>query len=258
MVQKGRYRRFLKQCPFMGLVLAFFCLCSIPLRAATVSLAWDAPINCTDGGALTDLAGYRLYYGTESGVYGDHVDVTNGTSTTVSNLPSGRTYYFAVTAISSSGGESDRSNELELYLPPAMVVSSGASSLPAVWKVARFGGSDLAAAEASADPDHDGVSNYAEYIAGTDPLDPGSRPHVEIAIRNGRPEVSFLALEATGAGYAEKIRSYTLQQCTNLSSGVWTPVAAATDVLALGQTVTQAVDAAQYEWCFYRVTIDLK
>lgn len=65
-------------------------------------------------GAVTDskLAGYKVYVGTRSGVYGTPVDVGNVTSYTVSNLLVGTTYYFVVTSYSSSGSESPYSNEV--------------------------------------------------------------------------------------------------------------------------------------------------
>ncbi len=35
--------------------------------AGTITLAWDAPTTNTDGTPLTDLAGYKIYYGPTSG-----------------------------------------------------------------------------------------------------------------------------------------------------------------------------------------------
>jgi predicted RNase H-related nuclease YkuK (DUF458 family) len=58
-----------------------------------------------------DLAGYKLYVGTRSGVYSRTVDVGKMTSYSIS-LPKGATYFFAVTAYDSSGNESVRSAEL--------------------------------------------------------------------------------------------------------------------------------------------------
>ncbi len=78
----------------------------------SVSLSWQAPTQNVDGTALTDLAGFRIYYGQISGSYTDHVDVTSPTSTAQSlTLPSG-TYYFAMTAVDGSGNESAYSNEV--------------------------------------------------------------------------------------------------------------------------------------------------
>jgi fibronectin type 3 domain-containing protein len=84
-----------------------------PVAAAGfVSLTWDAPATYTDGTALTDLAGYKVYYGTSSGHYTQSVIVGNATNSTINNLASGHTYYFAVTAYDSAGLESGFSNEV--------------------------------------------------------------------------------------------------------------------------------------------------
>ena len=57
-----------------------------------------------------DLAGYKLYVGTSSGVYNRTVDVGKVTSYSIS-LPKGVTYFFAVTAYDKSGNESRHSGE---------------------------------------------------------------------------------------------------------------------------------------------------
>ena len=48
-----------------------------------------------------------------------------------------------------------------------------------------------AADAASADPDHDGLTTAEEYVAGTDPNDPGSALTANIEIVNGRPVVTW-------------------------------------------------------------------
>ncbi len=86
--------------------------------ASDVSLTWDAPIMNVDGSPLTDLKGYKVYYGTESNNYSENIDVGNVTNYTVSNLSDGTTYYFAVTAYDTSGNESDYSNEVSKTIIP--------------------------------------------------------------------------------------------------------------------------------------------
>ncbi len=76
----------------------------------SISLTWDAPTTNTDGTALTDLAGYKLYYGTSPGVYTTTVTLGTATSHVINDLSPG-TYYFAVTAVNSEGAESECSNE---------------------------------------------------------------------------------------------------------------------------------------------------
>jgi hypothetical protein len=75
------------------------------------TLSWDAPTTNADGTPLTDLAGYKVYYGTPSRNYSQNIDVGNVTTYTVDNLTEGLTYYFAVTAYDTGGNESGFSNE---------------------------------------------------------------------------------------------------------------------------------------------------
>jgi hypothetical protein len=78
-----------------------------------VTINWDAPTQNTDGSALTDLAGFKIHYGTASRKYTQTITVDNpGLATyVVANLSPG-TYYFAVTAYSSAGTESPLSSEV--------------------------------------------------------------------------------------------------------------------------------------------------
>lgn len=95
--------------------------------AGTADLSWTAPTTNTDGTTLTDLAGFKVYYGTSSGNYGAPVDIGNQTSYTVAGLGSG-TYYFSVTAYNSSGNESTISNEGSKTIVAAPPVISGVSA----------------------------------------------------------------------------------------------------------------------------------
>lgn len=77
--------------------------------SATVS--WTPPTERTDGSPLTNLAGYKVYYGKDSTSLTHTVNVKNAgqTSHYVENLDAG-TWYFAVTAYCSGGEESARSS----------------------------------------------------------------------------------------------------------------------------------------------------
>ncbi len=76
--------------------------------SATVS--WLAPTENTNGSAVTDLAGYRVYYGTNADELTQTVEVSGPdvTSYVLSGLSPG-TYYFAVAAVSNEGQESSLS-----------------------------------------------------------------------------------------------------------------------------------------------------
>ncbi|MFO0775707.1 MAG: fibronectin type III domain-containing protein [Nitrospiraceae bacterium] len=58
------------------------------------------------------MAGYKVYVGKTSGSYGAPVGVGKMTQYTVKNLVQGSTYFFTVTAYSTSGLESTYSNEV--------------------------------------------------------------------------------------------------------------------------------------------------
>lgn len=84
-------------------------------------------VNVTGNAALTwnanveeDLAGYRIYYGTEprkgdcpkDGGYAKKIDAGKNNSYTFTDLPAGETYYFSVTSYNTSGKESCFSPEM--------------------------------------------------------------------------------------------------------------------------------------------------
>lgn len=77
----------------------------------SASLSWAAPTSNTDGSALTDLAGYHVYYGTNADLLNQDLAVSNAsaTSATVNSLATG-TWYFAVAAVNSGGIIGDLSN----------------------------------------------------------------------------------------------------------------------------------------------------
>jgi hypothetical protein len=79
--------------------------------AGTISLAWDPPTTNADGSPLTDLAGYKIYYGTAFGTYDHSIDVGNVTTYTLTGLAQGQTYYIAVIAYDTSNNQSGFSNE---------------------------------------------------------------------------------------------------------------------------------------------------
>ena len=86
-------------------VLAFSAVTPLKASAGQATLAWDP------SAPSTDVAGYFIYYGVSTRSYTNRVDVGLGTNGVVSNLVAGTTYYFAMTAYTSSGLESDFSNE---------------------------------------------------------------------------------------------------------------------------------------------------
>ena len=88
-----------------------------PPSTGSATLSWARPITNTDGSPLTDLAGFKVYWGTASGVYQNQRVINNAAATTsvVSDLAAGR-WYFAVSALDMSGAESGKSNEASKLL----------------------------------------------------------------------------------------------------------------------------------------------
>ena len=77
-----------------------------------VQLSWVAPEENVDGSTLTDLAGYRIYYGTSSRNYSDMVDLSNPSTTAHTLTLASGDYYVAMTALDADGNESGYSNEV--------------------------------------------------------------------------------------------------------------------------------------------------
>jgi len=134
------------------LLLALFALVSVPALAVSVTVAWDPNKE-------TDVVGYKVFYGTRSGVYSLSPAVGKVTTWTVNDLTPGVTYYFAVQAVNSSGLTSPLSLEVSTTIP----LTSPTGETETAWK-ARFGITDM-----TGDADGDGVINRDEFLNGTDP-----------------------------------------------------------------------------------------
>jgi hypothetical protein len=77
------------------------------VASGSATLSWTAPTQNTDGSPLSDLAGFKIYWGTSQGSYPNSATLTNPGLTTyvVDNLVPG-TYFFVATAFNSAGTES--------------------------------------------------------------------------------------------------------------------------------------------------------
>ena len=84
----------------------------------TVSLSWQAPTRNTDGTLITNLAGYRVHYGTTLGQYTESVQLPSPglTSVVIEDLAPAR-WYFAVKAYNSAGVESNFSTSVNKLIP---------------------------------------------------------------------------------------------------------------------------------------------
>ncbi|HSN71911.1 MAG TPA: PKD domain-containing protein [Steroidobacteraceae bacterium] len=98
--------------------LAGFAIDVVAVANGSVTLSWTPPTQNTDGSALTDLAGYRIGYGTSATALNTVVELMNPglTSAVIESLTSG-TWYFAVKAVNGAGVESDYSSVASKAVP---------------------------------------------------------------------------------------------------------------------------------------------
>jgi hypothetical protein len=84
---------------------------SVQVGTGSATISWTPPTSNTDNSPLTNLGGYRIYYGTNSSNLTQVLNLPNPgiSSGVVENLAPG-TWYFAVTSYNSSNVESERSN----------------------------------------------------------------------------------------------------------------------------------------------------
>ena len=85
--------------------------------SGSATLAWVAPTQNTNGSALTDYAGIRIYYGTSAATLSNMVQVPSpGSQYTIANLAAG-TWYFAASAYTTLGTQSALSSVVSKSIP---------------------------------------------------------------------------------------------------------------------------------------------
>ncbi len=91
--------------------LPAFQIAVTPIADGSATLSWVAPTENTNGTPLTNLAGYRIYYGTSTTAMTQIVQIANPGIVTyvVSNL-SPATWYFSVRSYTSANVESNTSS----------------------------------------------------------------------------------------------------------------------------------------------------
>jgi len=135
--------------------------------ASSLQVAWSANTD-------TDLAGYKVYYGTQSGTYGNPVDVGNATSYQISNVVAGSTYFVAVTAYDASSNESDKSTEQSISVPVldttpprgSVIINSSAEITSSLTVTLTLSASDTGGSVTGMKISNDGVT-YSSEIAYT-------------------------------------------------------------------------------------------
>ena len=92
---------------------------SDPGSSGSIALSWVAPSEREDntGLQLSEIEGFRIYYGTEAGVYQNQLAVNDSTAEQVQivDVTSG-TYYIVMTTVDTEGQESVYSSELVVTL----------------------------------------------------------------------------------------------------------------------------------------------
>jgi hypothetical protein len=98
--------------------LPAFSLSVVAVADGSATLSWMAPTERTDGSVLTNLAGFKVYWGNQPGSYPNEITIDNPGITTyvVDSLTSG-TWYFTTTAFDSNGLESEFSNGASKTIP---------------------------------------------------------------------------------------------------------------------------------------------
>jgi hypothetical protein len=110
-------------------------------------------------------------------------------------------------------------------------------------------GLNISSNDAAADNDGDGASNYAEYLADTNPTNTLSRFHIESITKNA---TGFAVSFASSAS-----RRYTLYHRPNLDSGSWMNIPTQTDILGSGGVDTLTDPSPTGTQRFYRVGVSL-
>jgi len=89
------------------------------IRLGSASVTWDIPNTNADGSILTDLAGFRVHYGTATQDYSLVADINDpaADSAVIENLDAG-TWFFAVTAVDRNDNESAFSTEVSKVVQP--------------------------------------------------------------------------------------------------------------------------------------------
>ena len=222
--------------------------------ALSATLSWDPVTEVEAGVPLTNLQGYKIYYGTQPGQYTKTVTITGSNTTTIlTGFEKGVTYYFVIRAFTACLCESEASSELVWRAPS--LLDSDHDMLDDDWEVGNFQTINVTSGSAS-DADHDGASDLDEFIAGTDPDDASSVSEMTASIQNGRLVITFPTRAATGAGYENRQRFYTLEKCVDLRQGVWQSVDGCRDILAAGQDVQYTADSSEITTC-YKTSIRL-
>jgi hypothetical protein len=131
--------------------------------------------------------------------------------------------------------------------------------LPDSWELHWFG--NLSAAGLNTDSDGDGLTDYQEYVLGTDPTHPNPGLTLQGRLTGGALELSFLGQAVAGPGYQNAERHYGIESSAGLASGrSWVAVPGLADrtVASGSETLVFSVSPVPSQGTFFRVRVWLQ
>lgn len=148
------------------------------------------------------------------------------------------------------GGSYDGYDSRAVFgIPNWTLGDSVGDGIPDWWRAQYFGGGGNTTnvlSCASCDPDHDGISNLAEYLAGTNPTNADSFFHIA-ALTFGSPTKIFVTCEPG--------KFYTLLSADNIATN-WTAVTNQTRIPSTNEGTLELDDSFQTNRRFYRVRLE--
>jgi hypothetical protein len=192
-------------------------------NASSVGLQWDP-------NAEPDLAGYRVYYSSDSSTIAAStpIDVQKETTATISGLDPDKTYSFAVTAYNSAGLESSFSNivTIDEQVPPTVAIISPANAT-------SVNGTVFISINAS---DNVGVTRVEYYLNGQLMASASSAPFTHTWDTSSQPTGSYtlLAKAYDAAGNVGQSSSSTVTVVNDTIPPLVTIVAPANNAIVNG------------------------
>jgi fibronectin type 3 domain-containing protein len=185
-----------------------------PLTFNTVEATWTASPD-------TNVSGYAIYCGTESGVFDNYDAFYGATNGLLTGLDAGVTYYFAVAPIDAYGLEEVASRTIRCVVPAVQPTALTAQAVtnPAGVELTWIGVTNAALAGYYVDyGPQSGVYDYAQFSAGTSALvqglDAGQTYYIAVTAVDNFGDQSLFSNEAvivapTPPGIILQLHSYT-------------------------------------------------
>jgi hypothetical protein len=175
-------------------------------NGSTPMIHWWRKASTTVGNVIIPGTGGYVYWPLTNGYILGNQTSSFLVLTNVSLVVTGA---YAIAASNAAGQSLSRNASLTL------LADTDRDGLPDRWETGRPGFSTTDPADATRDDDGDGMSNLAEFIAGTDYLDPTSYVKVEI-LGAGPASLRFNAVSN---------RTYTVQYSDGLDPALWRALA---------------------------------